>query len=248
MKDKILNPLTIFIQLLFFTQIYSYDCPKTQPIYIDGECKLTNCPDSYYESGICTIANNITKIQWYNNILKISDISYNYANPLVNINGDLFIGCTPLGNNQDDPLYKERAFFGLRENGRPLFYDSEKDTFYSMKKLYFDNNVYYKWESEMVNIRINDSTNYYFSPGKDNGYSEIYDFNDNKAYYTSLAPILGYKYTKIERYVFLRSEKGDKFIFAYVGYQQFDSNPYLFFHRNKSIIFFFIKNWTSIFS
>ena len=167
--------------------------------------------------------------KYLKHIEKLSDVDYFYTSVMINLNGDLFIQCIPSNFSEGDAkysLYKERSFYGLRKNGRPLFYDPENDTFDSMKKLYFNTPIK-KTELETINIKIGDNSNYYFSPGNlSEGYSELYDFNDNVAYYISLASILDNRYIYSARFPLLNSEKGDKFILGYIGNPKDNTNSY----------------------
>ena len=62
---------------------------------------------------------------------------YNYANIAINFNENLFIGCTPLRDNGNYPIYKKKTFYSLWKNGYPFFYEKENDTFFNEKFIFW---------------------------------------------------------------------------------------------------------------
>ena len=161
---RIKSILIILSNILIF--INSKNCLKNESIYKDNKCQLIYCNESEFENKTCIIANNVTKIQWLNNLLILTNKSYNYVNIIIDLQGNLFISSTPLGESDTSSILKERSFYGIKSNGHPLFYDNSTQKYYSIKKLYFDTPINYKREAEIINIKICNNTNYYFSPGK----------------------------------------------------------------------------------
>ena len=228
-----INLITFLSFSCFFSQTQNIDCPKNTPIYKDNKCQLIFCEEAEFNDNTCIISNNITKIQWLNNLLQISDICYNFVSIIVDLNNNLLLFYNPYSDKETSDVFKERSFYAYNSKGRPYFYNSTNNGYYSYKKMYYDTIVNGKYEGETINIKIKDNTNYYFSPGKDNGYAEIYDFNTGKNYYEKLPDILGYQYTNSIRYFFLNSPNKDIFIFGYIGYFQFDRSPHFVVQKLK---------------
>ena len=74
----------------------------------------------------------------------------------------------------------ERYFFGLKRNGRPLFYEQEKG--FINQKMLKTNFRYFKFESQLSRIELanNDEKDYYLSSSFSNFTIEIIDFYNNK--------------------------------------------------------------------
>jgi hypothetical protein len=79
----------IIILLCKIGPILLSECNTTHPIKKGGICVIGNCKTSDFESGTCTIANDIIKEQWLTRISQYSDLKSNYATLSTTPNGDL---------------------------------------------------------------------------------------------------------------------------------------------------------------
>jgi hypothetical protein len=77
-------------------------------------------------------------------------------------------------------LIKERVFYGIKSNGRELFYDEEENKFINQITIN-SSTIYKKFESEFIKIKlINDDKDYYLSSSFSNHTIEIINLNDNE--------------------------------------------------------------------
>ena len=80
-----------------------------------------------FETWICSIKNSIIKSQWLNNIIFIGVQSFKYINFGEYSNGDMII-------EANSPTKGIRMFYGLKNNGRPLFtIETKEASSYSCK-------------------------------------------------------------------------------------------------------------------
>ena len=151
------------------TIIFS-ECEYDYPIKKNGgNCIAGGCSDSEFETGVCTIENEIISIQWLNNRIKYSENSINYA----------AIATTPKGNLICSASYfsssNKKYYFGLKSNGRPFFLENGIETVFSetdSDKPRNEGNIY------GINL-ANDDKEYIIGFGNNRVYVEIYDFQDN---------------------------------------------------------------------
>ena len=62
--------------------------------------------------------------------------------------------------------YIKKKLFIVYEKMDIHFFMKKKMILFSMKNLYFDKIIYLRSESEMINFKIGNNSNYYFSPLK----------------------------------------------------------------------------------
>ena len=104
-------------------------CSRYYPIEISNECTLEYCEQEKFDSGYCVKNNSIIKTQWLNNIIVIGELNYRYINFASYSNEDMVIE-----TNSYPGSYK-RIYYGLKQNGRPLFINrtnGEETTYYSI--------------------------------------------------------------------------------------------------------------------
>jgi hypothetical protein len=97
------------------------ECPRSSPIFKDNKCQLAYCSEEDFESKICIINNTIIETQWINNIIIIGDKSYRFVNFGIFSNGDMLVETNAY------PAQEKRIFYGLKQNGRPLFQKDGKE-------------------------------------------------------------------------------------------------------------------------
>ena len=166
---------TLFLLLLHLYKCNDLSCNLTHPILKDNICMLTYCTENEFNSSKCIINNKIIKTQWLNNIIPISDIYYRYINPFLTNNNDLIIQITSvLGTS-------ERKFFGLTNEGRYYFNDSngEEYPFFSINAIGNDDSDLYRYEGIAASIQIeNESNDYFLSVGSYDSYVELIDYRN----------------------------------------------------------------------
>ena len=107
-----------------------------------------------------------------NNIIILDGYNLRYVNFAQNSEGDLIFYSTAYPNST------LRAFYGLKNNGRP-FFKNELYSYSLNSKILQD-----KFESKILFIKPNNNCNkeYLISVGKINSYVEIYDFDSDTIY------------------------------------------------------------------
>ena len=94
-------------------------------------------------------------------------------------------------------------FFGIKKNGRGLFYKNDNYSYYysieASEQTGNSGNI--RHEAEIFSVIINGGANngkeYLVSIGNDNQYIELYDFDNNKIYQKSAYDLFGTKKTSI---------------------------------------------------
>ena len=131
---------------------------------------------SLFESGNCTIENDIIRTQWINRILQYSDTSIKYVSIATTPNGDLV--CISSISNQ-----YTNYFFGLKKNGRPYFLIDDQESCFTTTTT--DQS---RTEGSIFAIKLDSTSNvdkdkeYIISFGNGNTNFELYDFDNNEVY------------------------------------------------------------------
>jgi hypothetical protein len=96
------------------------------------------CTKQDFEDKICIKGNNIIETQWLNNIITFGEENSRFTKIAKFSNGDLiaFSALQP-GNAQ-------RYFYGLKNNGRPLFTDDNKETPFLILNIESDGNQFFE--------------------------------------------------------------------------------------------------------
>ena len=181
-------------------------CPRDRPILKNKSCQLIYCSDTDFESRICTIKNSVIKNQWLNNIIFIGAQSFKYINFGEYSNGDMII-------EANSPTKGIRMFYGLKNNGRPLFtIETKEASFYSVK----DSITQGQDVSEGGIIQNSFSTqDYYFSISK--GYNvEIFDIENFKIYTRASSSFSGHNIYSIKPNIF-PDKTTNTFFLCFVG-------------------------------
>ena len=112
-------------------------CPIDKPILKDGKCQLIYCTYLEFKNEICKILNPIVQKQWLNNFHIFSELntsSISLANDIIE-NKKIILFAQNLQNG-----YKEKYLYGFYNNGTGIFYNKNKNTFDSFKKMDFPEN------------------------------------------------------------------------------------------------------------
>jgi hypothetical protein len=163
--------------ILSIKNILLESCNYDTPLFKEDECIKGPCSPDEYEGNICTLNNEIIKIQWLNDIKPVSNNDYIYIDIITLSKGELFIEASSY------PEENKRDFYGIKKNGRPLFKESDTLKETSFKSVITSNG---RLESFIFNIKLNgaeDDKEYIISVPKDHLKNiELYDFYNNTIY------------------------------------------------------------------
>ena len=165
------------------------------------------CTEEEFSTGKCIKDNNIIKTQWLNNIIKFGDKT-RFSKMAKYSNGDI----VAIAKAED---YPNSYFYGLKENGRPLFFIGGKENPYNKlnstssnyNPFQYSNNMY-NWnnynnynkqseEGEILAIKIGadkigaDNEEYIINFQRLDCNYELYDFDNNYIYNAQSSLIFG---------------------------------------------------------
>ena len=129
--------------------------------------------------------------------------------------GDLIIESF---NYNDNIALKERYFFGLKSNGRPLSY--EEKTGYTNQKTIISKTECPKFESQLIRFKLSfeDEKDYYLSSSFSNYSIEIIDFYNNTIVGIPNGLIFGYESWPSRYYSILQLKNEEKtYMFGFIG-------------------------------
>ena len=151
-----------------------FECEIDKPLY---DITTNSCVISSFDESKHKISNKIIKKQWQNRINQIGIEGNWYMGYDISSNGDLIIQSIRYFSGT---LIKERVFYGIKSNGRELFFDEEENKFINQITIN-SSTIYKKFESEFIKIKlINDDKDYYLSSSISNHTIEIINLNDNE--------------------------------------------------------------------
>ena len=109
---KYLNFFKIFIRFCIIHSSLLSEClDVNNPIKKNNaNCMQGNCELSEYESGVCTIENDIIKTQWLTSIVHFAEEWYTYTLITTTESGDLIVSSTKF--NEPKTLY---YYYGLKK-------------------------------------------------------------------------------------------------------------------------------------
>ena len=145
-------------------------CERENPIYKNGQCQSIYCTESEFKNNICSIENDIIKVQWLNNFIVFDEYNYRLTNKVINDDGDFILITSPMNNGV-------RLFYVLKQNG----------------SFYFKNNDNHEISTKTIFIKDGDLPISRF-------FSQVFlikiknnnSFNPNKQYLVSISSYLGY--------------------------------------------------------
>ena len=237
----------VFIFLFLFFQIKSEleECPKSEPLLVNGECKSQYCSKEQFNSSFCSINNTIMKTQWLNNIIEIGGLNYRYINFASYSNGDMIIETT---SYPEDP---KRCFYGFKKNGRPFFTNKniQEETPYYEINAYEENNNKGKYESSAIIIKSSEDgegngKEYFLSISQLGFYVELFDFNNDKIYFKSLQSFCSFPIVKTYRHGLFPYKSSSNNYYYFFGFTSDTSSDY---YNNQNLTIHFQKHiFTSI--
>ena len=227
----------------FFFQIYQIffliniiksqanECEKQKPFFKSNEC--TNlCTKEEYDSKFCILTNHIIKSQNLTNIIYIGDFKFRYVNFASYSNGDMVFETT---SNSE---LNKRIFYGLKQNGRPLFKDKnngDEIPFYSKKT---NNEAKFESESLVIKHSLN-GKEYYLSISKEDCYTELFDFENDEYFSKTTSLFVSFLNVESLRHSFFplsTKNTGNNYyyMFCFVGSYNnpFDPGTFLFFQKH----------------
>ena len=126
-KIKIRKLLLInFILILITIKLSSSECDNREnPILLqsNGACSLLYCTKEQYNNNTCIIDNKIIKTQWLNNIIVFGEKNCRFTKIAKYLNTSMIVFSAINPGDSLSPF-----FFGLKNNGRPLFIKNDKET------------------------------------------------------------------------------------------------------------------------
>ena len=174
---------TKLIYIFILIDSYLNECnDRSKPILLlpNNICVMKYCTEKDFEDKTCIKSNNIIKTQWLNNIIKFGEENSRFSKIVKYSNNDL-IAFSALY-----PGSKSRYFYGLKENGRPLFIENNKETPYlsldlEIDNAFFDMNFLAYYEGEILAVKIGDEE-YIINIGNGFKFTELYDFKNKKVF------------------------------------------------------------------
>ena len=144
------------IWYLFIIQKYfilsennSFICPRNTPLLVINS-ENNKCAYEPDNEDIHKISNEIIKIQWLNRMNSMGVNRTWYMSYEISSKGDLIIESSCQDNGQ---IFIERYYYGIKSNGRPLFYEQENNKFSNQITLSSTSSVV-KYETQMIKIKL----------------------------------------------------------------------------------------------
>ena len=161
-------------------------CDRETPILLNnGTCVSIPCLSNQSSLGECTVNNDIIKTQWLNNIIILGNAQSNYIKFAEYSNEDLVILV------EDDAGSVYRFFYGLKQNGRPLFTDLNNDeTPYKLVTATNGNNDHTERDVCIITTNSN-KKEYVINIAKGNSYVELFDFETGEIYTKLVTEFIG---------------------------------------------------------
>ena len=178
------------------------------------------CNEEEFINNICIKDNNITKIQWLNNIIKFGEENCRFSQMAKFSSGEMIGYCTSFSN---------RYFYGLNKDGRFLFVKDSKETPYNSLSL--DDNSSQNSQDihgEIFVVKMEENgKQYILNFGRFDKYMELYDFEINKIYDKNMYYIYPLKSIR-SSFFYLKEINSFVLAVILVEYTEHSSNSYLY--------------------
>ena len=220
-----MNPFSIRL-IIFIIQNYlifleetnnENECPRNTPL-LDKNSTL--CVYEPYDENKYSISNKIIKIQWLNRMNNLGEKKTWYMGPFISSNGELIIESFIYENDKPFP---ERYFYGIKSNGRSLFYDKENNKFINQKTILSNTGIPI-FEITLTKIKLknnDDNKEYYLSSSFQNYSIEVFDYYNDKIYGISLNKIFDYSKWGTILYSIIDLKNEDKtYMFCFIGMKE----------------------------
>ena len=154
------------------------NCTRENPIYKNGQCQSIYCTETEFKNNICSIENDILKIQWLNNFIVFDEYNYRFTNKIINDNGDFILITSPMYSGV-------RLFYVLKKNGAFYFKNNDNKEISTKTIIVKDgDSISIRSYSQVFFIKIknnsliNANKQYLVSISSFFGYFELYDLED----------------------------------------------------------------------
>ena len=171
--------IELVLILISIDSTLNYCINRSEPILLkeSKECVMKYCNEEDFKNNICIKDNDIIRVQWLNNIINFGDENCRFPKIAKYSNGDMIV------ISQIKPGNSSTAYFyGLKENGRPLFIKNGKETPHNPLNNFFISHYNdFEYDESEVLITKNDTNGKetLFILGKLYSFIELYNF-DNK--------------------------------------------------------------------
>ena len=169
---------SLLLQKIFILSESNTDvCPRESPLLIKNST-TDECVYEKYDETKHEISNKIIQTQWLNKINILGVFSTWYIGTDLSSTNDLIIQSFVYDH---DIIYPTRYFYGIKANGRSLFYIQEENKFTNQIAIN-STTTYKKFESVFIRIKLvnDDKKDYYLSSCFNNYTIELIDFYNNK--------------------------------------------------------------------
>ena len=159
----------------------------------NNSCVLKYCEEKDFKNNICIKDNDIIRKQWLNNIITFGPTDCRFSKIAKYSNGDI-LALTIIDTEYTYFPY----FYGLKNNGRPLFIkNNTENPYYPLNDEINENDYipFYYYEGEVLIIKIGENLEEYLL-NINCYYSEIelYDFKENSFYFKVINDKYSYGY------------------------------------------------------
>ena len=205
----------------------NFECPKEYPIFNNNN----ECTNEFNENNNNLIksqrSNNIIRKQWLNRMNVIGSVDCWYMTYDFNSNNDLIIETSAY---RQDNNVKERFFYGIKNNGRPFFYNKEENKYLFNKYINF-NSIYLKYESQLKRIKIvNDEKDYFLSISFFDSLIELFDFDNDEISMIPQTEVFGYPIWD-SKYFSILELKNEENNYLFCFTVQYNSNHYIILQK-----------------
>ena len=191
----------------------------------NSDCSNGYCELYEYESGICTIENDIIKTQWFTNIIQFTDEGYRYTLITTTENGDLIVS-----SNRDSEPFTLKYYYGLKRNGRPYFSingDESPITTTDSDNKRSEGNIF------GIKLKDNNDKEYIIGFGIERANFEVYDFeNNNTVYKQPGSTFFNTDFNYFHKAAILKLESEDNYYIIGI-IEKIRTNSTFFFHIMK---------------
>ena len=216
-KSKLLIKL---ILILSYIKLSSNECPNREsPILLksSGICSLIFCTEEQFNNNICVKDNKIIKDQWLNNIIKFGKQNCRFTSIAKYLNTSMIVFSAINPGDSFSPF-----FYGLKNNGRPLFNKEEKETPFNFINITIQGHansestisaIEYEEGEIFITKMLNNDEQYILYFGKENLFTELYDF-ENENIIFKLSETLFSDKIKSSRGSIFNLKESDNFLYA----------------------------------
>ena len=205
--------LNIIQKCFVLSENNDFICPRNTPLLT---IQNNECVYEPFNENIHRISNEIIKFQWLNRMNSMGVINTWYMSYEISSKGDLIIESSCYKENKISP---ERYYYGIKFNGRPLFYKQEKNKFFNQMTLLSNSSVE-KYETQMIRIKLTneDDKDYYLSCSFGKYTIDIFDIYNNKVYGMSPQQLFEYTSWTTKFFNILDLKNEDKtYMFCFIG-------------------------------